>query len=256
MPTARPFAYNTGASIPGTTQTGNLAVGTPLSGFTNNPQFWNGPDEELGYVIAIPVSGNTQSTPIPGVFASVAFYRSAILTEGSFVTLTNSVFGQSFTTGAECTTYLNANGYWTSFVPSPITPTPTNTSTPTPTPSITPTPTPTPSAAGVITVSWFADLNCATATYSFRKNGSTMANGGGIVSDNGSFTCVVGDVLVAEQVSGIKGIGCDSAASEIQRNGSTTVASDSQSGFNVTATSTWTVTSGTTSVNMYAGNIA
>jgi len=132
MPTSRPFAYNTGASIPGTTQTGNLAVGTPLSGFTNNPQFWNGPDEELGYVIAIPVSGNTQPTPIPGVFASVGFYRSDSLTEGSFVTLTNSIFGQNFTTGAECTTYLNANGYWTSFAPSVITPTPTQTQTPTP----------------------------------------------------------------------------------------------------------------------------
>jgi hypothetical protein len=80
-----------------------------------------------------------------------------------------------------------------------------------------------------------------------------MASGGG--SDDGSFTCVVGDVLVAEQTSGIKGIGCDLASSAIERNG-TQVASDFQSGFNVTATSTWTVTSGTTVVYMYAGAIA
>jgi len=65
MSTARPFAYNTGAPIAGTTQVGNLSVGTPTSGFTSNPQFWNGPDEELGYVIAVPVSGNTQPTQVP-----------------------------------------------------------------------------------------------------------------------------------------------------------------------------------------------
>jgi hypothetical protein len=65
MATARPFAYNTSGTIAGTIQVGNLAVGFPTSGFTNSPQFWNGPDEELGYVIAQAVSGNTQPTQIP-----------------------------------------------------------------------------------------------------------------------------------------------------------------------------------------------
>jgi hypothetical protein len=64
MAITRPFSYNTGAPIAGTIQVGSLAVGTPTSGFTNNPTFWNGPDEELGYVIAVPVSGNTQPTPV------------------------------------------------------------------------------------------------------------------------------------------------------------------------------------------------
>lgn len=66
MSTTRPFAYNPppNAIIAGTIQVGSLAVGTPTSGFTTNPQFWNGPDEELGYVIAVPVSGNTQPTPL------------------------------------------------------------------------------------------------------------------------------------------------------------------------------------------------
>ena len=64
MPTARPFAYNPGSPIAGTEQVGSLAVGAPTTGFTNNPQFWNGPDEELGYVIAKPISGNTQPTPL------------------------------------------------------------------------------------------------------------------------------------------------------------------------------------------------
>jgi hypothetical protein len=64
MATSRPFAYNTGVTITGTIQVGNLSIGTPTSGFTNNPQYWNGPDEELGYVIARPVSGNTQPSPV------------------------------------------------------------------------------------------------------------------------------------------------------------------------------------------------
>lgn len=63
MSTSRPFAYNTGSPISGTTQVGQLAVGTPTSGFASTGlQWWNGPDEELGYVIAKTFSN--QPTPI------------------------------------------------------------------------------------------------------------------------------------------------------------------------------------------------
>jgi hypothetical protein len=83
--------------------------------------------------------------------ASVGFWRSADLTESSFVELTNTVFGQNFTNGTDCKTWLNDNGYWTSFVPPLVTPTPTPTETQTPTPTntqtgtaaVTPTVTPT-----------------------------------------------------------------------------------------------------------------
>jgi hypothetical protein len=64
MATSRQFAYNNSDLIPGTIQVGDLSVGVPTSGFTSSPQFWSGPDEELGYVIASPTSGNTQPTPI------------------------------------------------------------------------------------------------------------------------------------------------------------------------------------------------
>jgi hypothetical protein len=342
MATARPFAYNPGTTIPGTEQVGNLSIGYPTSGFTNNPQYWNGPDEELGYVIAQPVSGNIQPTPIttnrvylsptykgvdiqlsnnnqtayqafgyqqsvlgvnpitttdkvmfsvlctlatPGAapdshfvgvgyttmnysgspyggfpgndsqsmgygsdgtiwynggvyqggletwgnndiidividnninglwvrvnggnwnnnpsanpatgsngvetiggpfypvlcpgyegtmiiqnspayslpsgynflatLASVGFYRSNSLTEESFVELTNQVFNQSFVNGDEAKTWLNDNGYWTSFVPPLVTPTPTaTTEVPTPTPTTTSTSTPTPSVTNTQT---------------------------------------------------------------------------------------------------------
>jgi len=145
---ARPFAYNPSLNqIDGTIQVGSLAVGTPTSGFTNNPQFWNGPDESLGYVIAYPVSGGTHPTPIPGVFAYLGFLGTKNMTnplsESTFVELTNSSFNQNFTTGNDASTWLTTNGYWNSWVS--ITPTPTATLglTPTPTSTVTPTVTPT-----------------------------------------------------------------------------------------------------------------
>ena len=66
MSTARPFAYNTGSAIDGTIQVGDLAVGFPTSGFSSTGLiWWNGPDEELGYVIAKSVPNNSQPTPVP-----------------------------------------------------------------------------------------------------------------------------------------------------------------------------------------------
>lgn len=120
MATARPFSYNTGSQISGTTQVGDLAVGFPASGFTNSPQFWNGPNEELGYVIAVPVSGNTQPTPLPGVFASLKFFRTSGFTDNSFINLSEYVSGkfstpQTFTGATEASTWLTTNGFWNSY---------------------------------------------------------------------------------------------------------------------------------------------
>jgi hypothetical protein len=64
MSTTRPFAYNPGLPITGTEQVGDLAIGYPTSGYTGM-EWWNGPDEDLGYVIAQSVSGNTQPTNVP-----------------------------------------------------------------------------------------------------------------------------------------------------------------------------------------------
>lgn len=52
MATTRPFAINTGSTIAGTTQFGDLAVGTPNDWSEGGVQWYNGPDEDLGYVIA------------------------------------------------------------------------------------------------------------------------------------------------------------------------------------------------------------
>jgi hypothetical protein len=121
MATARPFAYNIGAPIAGTEQVGGLAVGTPTSGFSETGlEWWNGPDEDLGYVIAQSVPSDTQPTPVSGVLASVGFFRSSALTDPSFISIANAVAGPSgggpFASGSAAKTWLNANGYWTSYV--------------------------------------------------------------------------------------------------------------------------------------------
>jgi hypothetical protein len=202
MATARPFAYNTGSPIDGTIQVGDLAVGTPTSGITNNPTFWNGPDEDLGYVIAVPVSGNTQPTPILGVFASLGFYGTEIMTnpfsESSFVELTNTSFNQNFTSGNDASIWLTNNGYWNSWVPSTPTPTPTQNPTPTPsitatqtstptntvTPTTTPTPTPTPGGGW-----FFLFANGATVTRAPNNSGETVFyNGLGKTVYNPNYT--------------------------------------------------------------------
>lgn len=85
MATARPFAYNIGAPIAGTEQVGSLAVGYPTAGFVGIP-WWNGPDEELGYVIAQSVPGNTQRTP---VFSSSPLTLSSTY-RGTDIVLSNS----------------------------------------------------------------------------------------------------------------------------------------------------------------------
>jgi hypothetical protein len=115
MATSRPFAYNTGSTILGTTQIGSLSVGIPTSGFTGNPKWWNGPDEDLGYVICRPNTNGNQPNP-GGLPAFIRFSRSKLKTDQSFINLVNSVFKQTFTTTTECTSYLTTNNYWTSFV--------------------------------------------------------------------------------------------------------------------------------------------
>jgi Concanavalin A-like lectin/glucanases superfamily len=153
MATARPFAYNTGMPISGTIQVGNLSIGAPTSGFTNSPQYWNGPDEELGYVIAAPVSGNTQPTPLSATTASVGFYRTSTFDNNEFIQLSEIVayeYGnpQTFLSASDASTWLTNNGFWNSYSPVVTTtltntPTPTNTPTNTITPSVTSTNTPT-----------------------------------------------------------------------------------------------------------------
>ena len=163
MATSRPFAYNTGAPISGTTQFGDLIVGdinTDYSSDYGGVKWWGGPDEDLRYIIGTSRPGGQ---PVPsGVTgtAQVGFWGTPLgdKTDGAFLNLANYVGSLSsqppFATTNDAVTWLNANGYFTSYTsitPTPtatvaVTPTPTTTSTPTntptPTPSVTQTQTP------------------------------------------------------------------------------------------------------------------
>lgn len=118
MPTTRPFAYNTGSTISGTLQYGNIVVGVDTSinyaGGQGNVKWWNGPDEDLGYIITYPNPSGTQPNP-SFTSAFLGFKRSASKTENSFLQLTNSTYSQSFTAGTQAKEWLNNNGYWTSY---------------------------------------------------------------------------------------------------------------------------------------------
>lgn len=112
MPTSRPFAYYTGAQISGTEKYGNLSVGvTPqnYNGGYGGTTWYNGPEEDSGYVIAYAREALLQ----PG------FRRTQVKTEQSFLNLVNSLpprVGQTpFSDGSSAKTWLNANGFWTSY---------------------------------------------------------------------------------------------------------------------------------------------
>lgn len=114
MSTARPFARNTGSSIAGTEQIGNLAIGTPTNGFSSTGlKWWNGPDEDLGYVIAHQTPGGQPGAD--GTTANLGFWRSSSLTDESFISLSETIGGQTFASGVAAKTWLNDNGYWTSW---------------------------------------------------------------------------------------------------------------------------------------------
>ena len=129
MANTTPVGYNPSKNpISGTTQVGDLAVGTSPQEYSIKPggiTYWMGPNQDLGYVVAKPVpSGNQPFNPSIGETAAyVGFSRSTSLTQASFVDLTNSIAAgaTSFTStqGAEAKSWLNSNGYWTSYVPGP-----------------------------------------------------------------------------------------------------------------------------------------
>lgn len=120
MATITPVAFHTGSTIPGTTQIGNLSVGTTTQdygvvGANNGIVYYSTPDQDLGYVIAHDdLSGGHLGKP-GNIPAKVGFWRSQALTENSFVELVNGLFNQSFSNGTQAKNYLETNGYWTSW---------------------------------------------------------------------------------------------------------------------------------------------
>jgi hypothetical protein len=98
MATSRTFAFNPGTAIPGTTQIGNLAIGTPTNGFgSTGLQWWNGPDEELGYIIAR-VTDNQPTPLFSGDMTLSLIYKPVDIildTYGRTASVTNWAYVQS-----------------------------------------------------------------------------------------------------------------------------------------------------------------
>jgi len=122
--TSRPFAYNPSQQpITGASQYGNIAVGFGNLDYSTKPggiQWWNGPNEDIGYIIAKPIPSGLQPNSINriysnGLTASIGFNRSSEKTEDSFLNLVKSVFNQTFATATLAKNWLIANGYWTSY---------------------------------------------------------------------------------------------------------------------------------------------
>jgi hypothetical protein len=152
MATTRPFAYNTGVPIYGTSQYGNIAVGNISEDYGadyGGVKWWMGPDESLGYFIVYPDPSNTHPSEISGVYGSLGFIGVKTFSTQDLINLTNILPARvgltPFTVVNDAYDWLINNGYWTNYISVTPTPTPTPSSTPT----ITPTPTPTPSATVV-----------------------------------------------------------------------------------------------------------
>jgi hypothetical protein len=119
MATARSFAYNSGTGVTGTTQVGSLAVGDTSANYGAGLTWWNGPDESLGYVIGHTSGARTAGNGAINVASpTVGFWRSPSLTDQSFLDTCNLLFNQGFVDGSTAKTWLNTNGYWTSYVSS------------------------------------------------------------------------------------------------------------------------------------------
>jgi len=119
MPTSRAFAYNPSEVVPtGATQFGNLAVqSTGWTAGCGGLQWFNGPDEDLGYAIGYPYGGPKTSGSVSQVISgtSVGFRRTATFSDAAFLSSVLNLTGQSFLTASNALTYLNSNGYWTSY---------------------------------------------------------------------------------------------------------------------------------------------
>ena len=220
MATTRPFAYNTGSTIDGTTQIGNIAIGVSEQDYSLNPggvKWWMGPDEDLGYVIANVVQTGDHPTPVDDD-SYINFWRSTDLTDQSLLDLLNVLpitdGVPPFGSANDAKTWLNDNGYFTSYgegappstpTPTPtvtitstptstVTSTPTNTVTPSTTPTNTPTPTPTAGATGLLTISEVGSDVVMSVSGTIDLTGLTLvasnvgpSGGGGLGTNNASF---------------------------------------------------------------------
>jgi hypothetical protein len=120
MATTRLFARYTGGGTPsGTERYGDLLVGVDASNPYNSNysgvKWWSGADEDLGYIIATTVATEDQPTPNDGNTGSVGFFRTDNFDDNEFIDLVKVVSGYQATSAIDAKTWLESNGYWTSY---------------------------------------------------------------------------------------------------------------------------------------------
>jgi hypothetical protein len=122
------FAYSTD-TITGTLKYGNLVVGTSpqdlnFSGYSENPKFWMGPEEDNRYVIATTLQAKDQPTPapFPDDFAYVTFWATNTTNPVEFIDLAeycSDWYGspQTFNPAnpIDAKIWLNNNGFWVNY---------------------------------------------------------------------------------------------------------------------------------------------
>lgn len=114
----RAFAYNpSGFPISGVDLYGTLAVQNLDLDYSSKPggiDWWMGPDEDGGYVIAGTVPSGDYPTPLGNV-GTVQFWKTATLDNTEFVSLAQNISGQSFANPLDAKTWLESNSYWTNY---------------------------------------------------------------------------------------------------------------------------------------------
>jgi len=126
MATITPVTFNTGSTIDGTTQVGDLAAGTSPQDYSTQPgglRWWSTPNTEDAYVIAHVNENANQPNPLSVPNVRVGFWKTQFKTEESFIERVEYISlvdgdPQTFTGGTDAKVWLNDNGYWTSYVPS------------------------------------------------------------------------------------------------------------------------------------------
>lgn len=112
---SRLFGYNSSAPVSGAVQSGNLAVSNDFRA-GGAVQWWNGPNEDLGYVIGYPdTTGLRKANGSLIGGNAVGFVRTSTKTDVEFLSLANSITGQGFASASIARDWLNTNGYYTSY---------------------------------------------------------------------------------------------------------------------------------------------
>jgi hypothetical protein len=122
MATITPVTFNSGSTISGTTQIGQLAAGTSPKDYSTQPgglRWWSTPNKDDGYIIAHVNTEANQPNPLSVPNVRVGFWKCAKTEEAfiervEYISLADGT-PQTFTGGTEAKQWLNDNGYWTSY---------------------------------------------------------------------------------------------------------------------------------------------